>query len=104
MSITERRFSVPEDDGKFISDALAHLGFHSDSQLETLADLAKHTLSKARQGAQQLGPWNRAKILDLRAYFGIRNAILACFGRKGRDWIALDRRQMVVSSEDNVKQ
>lgn len=86
---------MPLDDGAFISDAMTHLGLTSDAQLEALADLAKHTLSKARHGAQQLGPWNRAKILDLRAYPGIRDAIVVCFGRKGSDWIAQDRRRMV---------
>ncbi|WP_174961824.1 hypothetical protein [Burkholderia ubonensis] len=96
MSTAERQFFVPEDDDKFISDALVHLELSSDAQLEALADLAKHTLSKARQGAQQLGPWNRAKILDLRSYSGIRNMILACFGEKGREWVALDRRRIVV--------
>jgi len=95
MSIREAPFDVPEDDSAFIAESMAHLGLTTDAQLEALAGLATYTLSKARQGAQQLGPWNRMKILDLRGYAGIRDMILAAFGEKGREWIALDRRRMV---------
>lgn len=95
MSTTKYNFSVSEDDAEFISEAMQHLDLTSDAQLEALADLASYTLSKARQGAQPLGPWNRAKILDLRSYAGIRDTILAVFGKKGREWIELDRRRML---------
>lgn len=102
MSSTEALFSVPDDDAEFIAQSMEHLGLTSDAQLEALANLATYTLSKARQGAQQLGPWNRAKILDLRCYSGIRDTILAVFGNKGREWIALDRRRMVDRADSLV--
>lgn len=95
MSRTTPNSSVPEDDAAFIAEAMQCLRLASDAQLEALANLARYTLSKARQGAQPLGAWNRAKILDLQDYPGIRDAILAIFAKKGREWIELDRRRQV---------
>lgn len=93
--IPEITFDQTADDARFITEVMNNLGLSTDAELEAIANLAKNTLSKARNGAQPLGPFNRAKMGDLCLYRYARDALLHLFGAKGREWIELDRERLV---------
>lgn len=93
--IPEITFDQTADDARFIKEVMNDLGLSTDAELEAIANLAKNTLSKARNGAQPLGPFNRAKMGDLCWYAYARDALLNLFGAKGLEWVKLDRRRLV---------
>lgn len=95
----EITYDQAADDARFITEVMNVLGLSTDAELEAIANLAKNTLSKARNGAQSLGPFNRAKMGDLCWYTYARDALLNLFGAKGREWIELDRRRLVSRAE-----
>lgn len=80
-------------DTAFIEESLKQLHLSTDRELEVLADLYKNTLSRARQGAQPLSAFARAKIWDLRGYQWASNALLDLFGEKGRAWAESENRR-----------
>ena len=88
-------FDQAADDARFITEVMNDLGLSTDAELEAIANLTKNTLSKARNGAQSLGAFNRAKMGDLCWYAYARDALLYLFGAKGREWIELDKRRLV---------
>jgi hypothetical protein len=92
-------YNQVEDDIRFITEVMDQLGLSTDVELEGIANLAKNTLSKARNGTQALGAFNRAKMGDLCWYGYARDALLNLFGAKGREWIALDKRRLVKRAE-----
>jgi hypothetical protein len=77
-----------EEEGALIDAVAAVLDVATDQELESSALMARNTLSKARRGAQQLGPWNRAKLLCLGGFPSAERLAQAIFGSKARDWIA----------------
>lgn len=92
-------FDQATDDARFITGVMNELGLSTDAELEAIANLTKNTLSKARNGAQALGAFNKAKMGDLCWYAYARDALLNLFGAKGREWIQLDRRRLVTRAK-----
>lgn len=84
---------VHQLDSQFIDESRVHLCLVSDRELEVMADLYKNTLSRARQGAQPLSAFARAKIWDLRGAQWAECALLDLFGNKGRNWAQSDGRR-----------
>lgn len=97
--MTKIIFDQAADDARFITEVMNELELTTDAELEAIANLTKNTLSKARNGAQALGAFNRAKMGDLCWYAYARDALLHLFGAKGREWIELDRRRLVTRAK-----
>lgn len=80
-------------DAAFIEETMKALGLESDGELEALASLSKHTLSKARTGIQPLSAFATAKLWDLRGYKWAITALSTLFGEKGRTWVKSEERR-----------
>jgi hypothetical protein len=78
---------LPRSDVDFIEESKTVLGCETDGDLEKLADLSRHTLSKARVGVQSLSGFAIAKIAHLRGDEWAKGALEIAFGDKGRTWL-----------------
>lgn len=79
-------------DEVLISQAMTRLGINADPALESVAGLARHTLSKARRGSQPLSALGRAKIYHLIGAPWAKSALSKLFGSRGRLWLARTQR------------
>lgn len=93
---------MKNEEAKFIEASLRELGLTTDKELEAIANLAPNTLSKARQGAQELSAFAKLKILDLRGYKLTVEGIFQLFGAKGQEWIESENRRRLKRAKSKI--